>query len=257
MSITPRTHHGRRIDAAISIRTTPLEAWSAWADPERLTNWFADRAEGLPKAGETMTWIFDTFNYRIPVPILEAEPGRTFVTGSGDEPGPYGIPYLLEVTITREGKNSVVRLVNSGFSEDASRNEEYEGVVSGWHMALATLKRWLERCPEGRRTHLLRIKPATYEVEAMAPLFRAFERRAAWLFPDLPADAPVLCDTGREVLLAWDEREAVIGLKAFRMGSEQMIGLDFSSWATRPETGILPLKLDRTLDRLARAIAAT
>ena len=55
-----------------------------------------------------------------------------------------------------------------------------------------------------------------------------------WLEPTVPADAEVLVDTGREVLLAWDAQEAVVGLKAFRMGPQPMLALDLSTWATAP-----------------------
>ena len=81
-----RKHHGRMIDASVRIDTTPLRAWQTWADPEHSANWFVDRAEGIAAPGEVMSWFFDRFNYRMPVPIVEAEPGKTFVTGSGDTP---------------------------------------------------------------------------------------------------------------------------------------------------------------------------
>jgi uncharacterized protein YndB with AHSA1/START domain len=231
---TTRKHHGRVIDTQVRIRTTPDQAWRAWADPQQIANWFVDRAEGSPRPGEVMTWIFDTFNYRMPVPIVEAEPGQTFVTGSGDAPGPQGLPYLMEITIARDGDDTVVRLVNSGFSPDAKFDDEYGGVVSGWVMALATMKHWLERYPTWRRTHRLEIQPAAYTPEALAPLLRTEDGRRRWLEPLMPAATPVIADSGREVLLAWEEQQAVMGLKAFRMGPQQVIALDLSAWG--PDT---------------------
>ena len=63
-----------------------------------------------------MTWIFEKFNYEIPYPVLEASsPGR-FVLG-GELPG--RPPFRLEVTITRDGGETVVRLCNSGFRDGA------------------------------------------------------------------------------------------------------------------------------------------
>ena len=234
MTVSDRKHHGRLIDTSVRIDTTARRAWEAWADPEKIANWFVDRAEGVAKPGEVMTWMFDTFNYKMPVPIVEAEPGKTFVTGSGDVPGPQGHPYLMEITITQERGETVIRLVNSGFGEDAKFDDEYDGVVSGWDMALATLKRWLENYPERRRTHRIVMEPFPYTFDGLRPFFHSVEGRRRWLEPTVPADADVLVDTGREVLLAWDAQEAVVGLKAFRMGPQPMLALDLSTWATAP-----------------------
>lgn len=248
MTAADRKHHGRIIDTSVRLDTTARRAWEAWADPEQIANWFVDRAEGEARAGAVMTWMFDSFNYRMPVPIVEAEPGKTFVTGSGDQPGPQGLPYLMEITISQDRGATVMRLVNSGFSEDARFDDEYEGVVSGWRVALATLKRWLERYPDRRRAHRIVMEPHAYTFEALAPLYHTVEGRRRWLEPALPADADVLADTGREVLLAWDAQQAVVGLKAFRMGPQPMLALDLSTWAADA------WDLDATTEDLRRAL---
>lgn len=234
MTATTRKHHGRLIDTSVRINTTPMRVWEAWADPQKIADWFVDRAEGIARPGEAMTWIFDTFNYRQAVPIVEAVPGETFVIGSGETPGPQGHPYLMEITIAKDAGETVMRLVNSGFSEDARFDDEYEGVVSGWKMALGTMKRWLERYGDGHRSHRLVLEPAAYSYERLQPLFQATEGRRRWLEPALAADAEVLADTGRETLLAWDAQDGVLGLKAFRMGPQAMLALDFSTWAAAP-----------------------
>lgn len=245
-----RTHHGRTIDTSIRIHTTPERAWLAWADPEAIASWFVDRAEGVARPGETMTWFFDTFNYRLPVPVVEAEPGKTFVTGGGDQPGPQGLPYLMEITIERDGGETVVRLLNSGFSPDAKFDDEFEGVVSGWKMALATMKYWLEHHDKTRRTHALVIEPAAYTWNALRPWFSTPDGRRQWLDPIVPADAATLADTGREVLLAWPERRAVIGLKAFRMGPQSVVALDLSAWDPELAPAEVHADLQAALGRL-------
>ena len=202
-----------------------------------------------------MTWFFDTFNYTMPVPIVEAEPGRTFVTGSGDAPGPHGIPYLMEITITQDRGETTLRLLNSGFSEDATFDDEYEGVVSGWKMALATLKQWLERHPEGRRTHRLVLQPASYSAESLHAKFHTADGRRGWLHPAVSGTSTVLVDTGRELLLSWAAREAVLGLKAFRMGPQQMLALDLSTWSASP-TGLdrVAADMQEVLTRLTSSL---
>jgi len=233
MTPTIRKRYGRTIETSTRIKTTPQRAWEAWADPEQIANWFVDRAEGRAAPGEVMTWIFDAFDYRQPVPIEEATPGEAFVIGSGDRPGPHGHPYMLEITIASDRGETTIRLVNSGFREDAAFDDEFEGVVSGWTLALATLKHWLERFPERRRTHRIVIEPADYTLAQLRPLYATAAGRG-WLGSLMPADAPVLADTGREVLLAWHTRDAVLGLKAFKMGPQPMLALDLSAWREKP-----------------------
>jgi uncharacterized protein YndB with AHSA1/START domain len=257
MSTTPRKHHGRTIRASTRIKTSPTRAWQAWADPQQIANWFVDRAEGEAKPGEVMTWFFDAFNYRQPVPIVEAKPGESFVAGSGETPGPQGHPYLMEITISKEEGDTVVRLVNSGFSEDARFDDEYDGVVSGWQMALATMKHWLERFPNSRRRHRIVMEPASFTYEKLRPLYSTVEGRRRWLEPAIAADCDVVADSGREVLLAWDANDAVVGLKAFRMGPQQMIALDFSTWAESPgDLDAIDHSLRAALQRLKAVLDA-
>ena len=252
-----RTRHGRTIEAEVRIKTTPDRAWEAWANPDQIANWFVDRAEGRAAPGEVMTWMFDAFNYRQPVPIQEATPGDTLVIGSGDQPGPQGHPYMLEITVAAERGETILRLVNSGFREDASFDDEFDGVVSGWTLALATLKQWLERYPDARRSHRIVFEPAVYTLDQLRPHFATAEGRRRWLEPLLAADAPVLADTGREVLLAWDARAGVLGLKAFRMGPQRMLALDASVWSDRPaDPSALDGELREALARLRHALAA-
>jgi hypothetical protein len=203
-----------------------------------------------------MTWFFDTFNYRLPVPIVEAEPARTFVTGSGDSPGPQGLPYLMEITITQHGGATTMRLVNSGFSHDASFDDEFEGVVSGWKMALATMKYWLEHHPANRRVHRLVMHPAPGQHAPLDRCFHTPEGRSEWLPSIVPDNAQVLVDTGREVLLEWREHRGVLGLKAFRMGPREMFALDFSAWPDTARTfdESVAAELQRALARLSACV---
>jgi hypothetical protein len=69
-----RQHHGRVIHTSIRMKTTPMKAWEAWADPQKIANWFVDRAEGTATPGSTMKWFFDSFGYAMDVPIAEADP---------------------------------------------------------------------------------------------------------------------------------------------------------------------------------------
>jgi hypothetical protein len=75
--------------------------------------------------------------------------------------------------------------------------------------------------------------------------------------PDLPEDAMVLCDTGREVLVTWDARDGVVALKAFSMGPQTIVALDASYWGA-DESGLAEdsrARLTRALDRLVAQLA--
>jgi hypothetical protein len=65
----------------------------------------------------------------------------------------------------------------------------------------------------------------------------------------------VLADTGREVLLAWDAQDAVVGLKAFRMGPQSMVALDFSGWSeSAPDPQVIATQLHAALQRLTATL---
>jgi uncharacterized protein YndB with AHSA1/START domain len=244
-----RKHHGRVIESSIRINTSPMKAWEAWADPQQIANWFVDRAEGKAEAGSTMKWFFEAFNYALDVPILEAEPGRTFVTGSGSDAGPDGPPYLMEITIEQDGDATVVNLVNSGFSDRPEKARNVKDTESGWQCALTTMKTWLERYPQLKRRRTILLRPAADPDNRLHALYATDQGRSRWLPPDAPADGEVLCDTGTEVLLRWPAERAVLGLKSFMMGPQHMVALDLSQWSENGD-GITP----DTNDRLSRAL---
>ncbi|HEX4914954.1 MAG TPA: SRPBCC domain-containing protein, partial [Vicinamibacterales bacterium] len=179
-----RKHHGRVIDTSIRVNTTPMRAWEAWADPQHIANWFVDRAEGKAEAGATMKWFFEAFNYALDVPIVEAEPGRTFVTGGGPHPGSDGLPYLMEITIEKDGDATVVNLVNSGFSEKPEKDRSFKDTESGWQCALTTMKTWLERYPELRRRRTILMRPAADPHGRLHALYATADGRSKWLPPD-------------------------------------------------------------------------
>ena len=168
---SPKLEHGGRI-IRDEIRTTASsqQVWEAWTDPAKIAQWFTDRAEGKPEVGRTFTWFFDKFGYVLPHTVVAAEPGKRFAL-KWDQPGAGYPPGLLEITIHREGGETVLRLVNSGFKESADWNDEYEGIVSGWHMALAILKHYLENYFGQPKSQFLVMRPAQFEYERLKPYF--------------------------------------------------------------------------------------
>ena len=251
-----RKHHGRVIDTSVRLKASPMKAWEAWADPQQIANWFVDRAEGKAEAGAPMKWFFEAFNMELPVPIVEAEPGRTFVTGSGPHPGPNGLPYLMEITITKDGDETVMNLVNSGFSEAPDKDRSFKDTESGWQCALMSLKVWIERYPSLTRKRTIAMRPAAHTPARLHDLYSTAEGRRQWLPPDFPVDGEVLVDTGTEVVLDWPAERAVLGLKSFAMGPQLMVALDLSVWSASPpveesaDTADRAARMNRALDRL-------
>jgi uncharacterized protein YndB with AHSA1/START domain len=268
-------HKGRMIRAEIATSATPEQAWEAWADPEKIAQWFVDRATGEATPGGTMTWFFDKFGYVLPYKIVDAVPGRLIVF---KWEAPAGHPGILDVRIEREGGATMVRLINSGFREDAAWDEEYEGVNSGWKLALAILKFYLENHFAHAKSAMLIIRPANFGYAAVLKYFLEAEKLAQWLTTggsigkvgqgcELQlTDAgkltgSVLAITGREVTISWDEIGGVLELKAFSMGVQRVVCLRGVSWRLNAEEiAALEQKMNRAVERLAallRLSAAT
>jgi uncharacterized protein YndB with AHSA1/START domain len=238
-------HERRVIRDEIKTSASPQQAWEAWADPAKISQWFVDRAEGKAEAGADITWFFDKFNMELHYKVLEAAPGERFAILW---PGPMPPPGILEVIIEREGGETLIRLVNSGFREDAQLNEEYEGVVSGWHTSLALLREYVENYFGQPRTNILVMQPAQFEYSQVARYFREPELLAKWLtksgsIGDLGEDCKlvlrggesvtgrVIARTQHEVAVSWPEVRATLELKSFSMGPQRMLGIRGSGWS--------------------------
>ncbi len=237
-------HQGRTIRAEIETSATPQQAWEAWADPEKIAQWFTDRANGEAQAGATMTWFFDKFGYALPYQVVDAEPGKLFVLKWQPPQGNAGI---LEVRIERQGGTTLVKLINSGFRDDAAWNDEYEGVASGWRMALAILKHYLENYFGHCKTTILVLRPASFGYEQLREYFLEQAKLARWLMAsgsigkvgdschlklcdDGPLTGEVLAVTQREVTISWKEIGGTLELKGFSMGPQRMLGVRVFSW---------------------------
>lgn len=237
-------HKGRMLQADIRTKVTPEQVWEAWADPQKIAQWFVDRAQGEAKAGNVVTWFFDDFGFQLPYKVLKAEPGKSYVLKWEPPGGPSGIH---EVRIEREGGETVMRMIESGFKEGAEWDEEYEGVKSGWQNALAILKYYLENYfGEDRRLALV-MRPASFEYAQIAPYFQDEGKLATWLTKSGAIGnqgekcnlalrdggrltGEVIARTGREAAISWQEMAGVLELKAFSMGPQRVAGVRLMSW---------------------------
>ena len=262
-------HERRTIRDEIKTSATPQQAWEAWADPGKISQWFVDRAEGKAEAGADIKWYFDKFNLELPYKVLEAVPGERYAIYWQ---GPMPPPGILEVIIEREGGETLIRLVQSGFREGAEFNEEYEGVRSGWHNALGILREYVEKYFGEPRATVLVMQPSQFEYAQVARYFREAELLAKWLTTSgaigdegeacrllLRSGAfvtgRVIARTGHEVAVSWPEERATLELKSFSMGPQRVIGIRVLGWRMKAERASeIEKEMAEAVERLAAAL---
>lgn len=266
-------HQGRIIRTVIRTRTDPDRLWQAWADPARLAEWFPDRAEGRAVEGAVQTWFFDRFGYELPYEVLAAVPGERLVL-TGEAPG--RPRQYIEVEIATAEGVSTLTLTHSGFLDTDGWDEEYEGIVSGWTLALGVLQEYAERHYGQPRAQFFARRPAAFAYGDLRAYFRDADGLRAWLTRDGHVGEPgepcalvlqdgqrlsgrVLAVTGWEVLLSWDEIGGVVALKAFSLGGgRRAICVHGSGWDLPPARGAaLEGAFGAALDRLAEVLLST
>lgn len=269
-----RPHQGRMMQLEIRTTASPEQAYQAWADPTKLSQWFTDNARGEAKPGSTMYWIFEKFGYEIPYEVVDAVPGKLLALG-GELPG--RPPFLLEVMIERQGGTTVLRLVNSGFLDGGKWDEEYEGVASGWEMSLALLRYYLERhFGEPKRTFLA-MEPAQFSPSEMLKWYTDPDLLGEWLAAGMsgvqapsevgrPVRIPLaeggrtiegetLAVTRREVAFSWTAEDVVLELKAFMMGPNPVVCVRGTTWQPDPAGfAAIEREMEAALKRLARRL---
>ena len=268
--IPPATAPATR-SISCEVRTSaPAEhAFAAWAEPERIAHWFVDRAFGDVRPGGVMTWVFEKFGYEIPYPVLEVKPPERFVLG-GEIPG--GPSFRLEITIAREGGETVIRLFNSGFRDGAEWEDEYQGIASGWRMSLALLRHYLEAHYGTPKRSVLVLRPATFDYATVLPWFTDAAKLSRWLTRSGAIGAPgeraelvlqngemvrgkVLDVTRQEAAVSWDDENMALELKAFSMGPQRMVAIRATGWGVADDRmRALESELGAAVDRLAAAI---
>ena len=260
---------GRIIQKEMITRATPQQVWEAWADPKKVPQWFTDGAEGEAKAGGSMTWIFDKFDYRFTYEVLEARPEERLVL-TATLPG--RSPVLFEIDIEQAGGRTVLKLVQSGFGEGAEWDDEYQGVNSGWTTALAVLNHYLENYFGRSRHHALAMLPAEYTSSQLRPFYREERNLVRWLtqaggIGDPGTDyeltlengdkmaGEVLADTGTEAQLSWPAIEGAVAMKAFSLGPQKVLGVDVSTWGAKDRLDEIEPAMESSLERLKSALA--
>ena len=264
----PFRHSGRVVEVQLLTSAPPENAWAAWADPRRLSAWFADHASGDAVQGKTVVWTFERFRLEIESKVLAAVPNNRLVLGASDE----SPPFLLELDIEPADGMTKITLRNSGFGDD---EENFLNVESGWKMALGILGLYLEKYFEEERTNFLAVRDAEFQYDRVFAHFTDPTLLARWLTNEGTLSAQdggarlilrdgrilsgrLLASTGREVALEWQEIKGFLEMKAFTYGDgKRALCLRGSGWGLDPdEGGSIEAFFVEALERLVAALAS-
>lgn len=254
---------GIRIEAEIE---APAErVWEAWADPVRLARWFVDEARGRIGESDTVTWIWEEFGLEVEHEVAEVEPGRRFELRAR---GPGGARATEVVLMEGDGSSTRVRIMESGFGA-----AEGEGTRSGWQMALATLKLYVEEYFDHDGRAVLVMAETGAAPDEIRAMHRTGDGLARWLgaggpLPDEGGPVALAHDTGlrvtgrvlrhtdTETSLRWQEVDGLLELKQFPGPVGRMVALRAFSWAPKEavDPSTLRGQLSDALDRLVAAL---
>jgi uncharacterized protein YndB with AHSA1/START domain len=128
----------KKVEAEITIAADADAVWRALTDGEELKRWFPLDARVTPGVGGAV-WLSWGEGSDWESPIELWEPQRHLRTAD-PAPSRVAVDYYLEA----RGGETVLRVVQSGFGEDAWE-DELDTTNAGWRAFLATLRNYLER----------------------------------------------------------------------------------------------------------------
>lgn len=126
-----------KIEAEITIDADAETVWRALTEAEELKRWFPLDARVTPGEGGAL-WLSFGEGMDWETPIALWEPNRHLRTAD-PAPSKAAIDYYIEA----KGGQTVLRIVQSGFADDAW-TDELDTLNSGWRAFLATLRNYLE-----------------------------------------------------------------------------------------------------------------
>jgi uncharacterized protein YndB with AHSA1/START domain len=140
----------RNYEQTIRVNASPQEVWDAIATAEGLVRWFPLDASVKPGVGGTLftSWR-NEHQWTCPITIWEP-PLRLrnlWCPAETPEPQQMGVDWF----ISRDGNQTVIRLVHFGIGYGGEWDAMYDGVSRGWEFELESLRRSLDEHPRCER----------------------------------------------------------------------------------------------------------
>jgi uncharacterized protein YndB with AHSA1/START domain len=222
------------ITQTLAVPATPHRAWQAWAESDRIVEWFSGRASGGALPGDEVTWEFNGFDHPMRARVERSHPGRELIYSldSGPTPG------LLEIRFDSLGAETAVHVTQSGLPETGEFDELARGVESGWANALEYLKLYLAQYQGRRKFTSIAMAPINSECDAAMQWFEPGLKRERWL--DVPA---AQLQTGwrlpRHFVWLWPAIEGTLEMSVFQPPTQSpVVCLRAVSWLAAPVAGL-------------------
>ena len=137
----------RHFETEITIDAHRDAVFRALTDATRLSRWFAPKNAIDPSPGGAVLWEWEG-HFSWPQQIEVVTPGarlrtRYDSTVAGDDGAMR--PLFVDFVLEGEAGTTTLRLVHSGFGDESSFDEEFDGISKGWPIELQSLRLYLER----------------------------------------------------------------------------------------------------------------
>ena len=160
----------RTAEGSIEIDASIERVWRALTEAAELERWFPLRARVEPGVGGSV-WMSWQNEFAGSSEILAWEPPHLLRTSWQFHPDD-NAAQVTEYALEARGGRTYLRVVTSGFPNDARWDEWVEGTVRGWRFELQSLRTYLEHHDGRERAVLyLRRRIAAPASEAWARLF--------------------------------------------------------------------------------------
>jgi uncharacterized protein YndB with AHSA1/START domain len=136
---------GRSVELEIALDVPASVVWRALTDAEELRRWFPADARVEPGVGGSIWFSWGPgVEGASSIAIWDPEARLRLVERWGEGDG--AVEFAMDFFITAlSGERATLRLVHSGFSNDASWDEQYTAMEAGWTYFFRNLKHYLER----------------------------------------------------------------------------------------------------------------
>lgn len=143
-----------RIEREVMVAARPARVWAIITQAEHVGKWFGDSAEIDLRPGGAIVLRFDNFGTTYGTIEKVDEPNAfsyRWNPGIIDEKPTTESSTLVEFTLTPEGEQTRVRVVETGFSRlprnESERAEQFKDNSRGWGIQLRDLEQYVGQLP--------------------------------------------------------------------------------------------------------------